>query len=154
MIMDKPVENTDTHLFYEDHSDEGYSPSCHMTKDRKLGIQVGGHVIVMPLRSWHHLQKEKEELERQMYSPNMSKALQIKKLQKENEELQNKIKVMEETCTQVAFDEAVNEYNLEKENEELRELLEKAVDNIRPDDIIDIFSQDELHQIRKALKQK
>ena len=67
--MDEPMENTDTHLFYEDEDDEGYSPSCHMTKDRKLGINARGHVWEMKLKKWHHLTKFlaiDKEMERQI----------------------------------------------------------------------------------------
>ena len=46
------AKNTDMQLFAEVKGDY-YSPSCHMTKDRKLGISVGGYVIVKSLREWH-----------------------------------------------------------------------------------------------------
>lgn len=45
------AENTDTPLFSE-VEDDYYSPSCRMTKGRALGIDVGGTVIVKPLREW------------------------------------------------------------------------------------------------------
>jgi hypothetical protein len=56
-----PMKNTDTELFYEIDGDY-YSPSCHMTKDKKLGINVGGTVIVKPLQEWHKLKAENESL--------------------------------------------------------------------------------------------
>lgn len=50
------VENTDTHLWpittAWDAPDEG---SIHVTAGGGIGINVGGHVIVKPLREWHAL---------------------------------------------------------------------------------------------------
>ena len=89
-----PVENTDTHLFYEDPKDEGYSPSCHMTKDRKLGIQVGGHVIQKPLRDWHEqaYQLKNAEHDRDewdaLHTEEQSKRIE---LEKELKKLQGKL---------------------------------------------------------------
>jgi len=60
-MSELPKENTDIHLFYEDENDEGYSPSCHMTTDRRLGIQVGGFVSVRSLREWKALESELKE---------------------------------------------------------------------------------------------
>lgn len=57
-VDEQPVENTDTHLFYEDEKDVGYSDSCHMTEGRQLGIQVGGLVVSMPLREWMEMYKD------------------------------------------------------------------------------------------------
>lgn len=51
---DQTCENTDNHLFYDDDN-IGYSSSCHMTKNKTLGINVGGYVIVKTLREWHNL---------------------------------------------------------------------------------------------------
>ena len=45
------AKNTDTLLFSE-VEDDYYSPSCHMTKGRALGINVGGTVVIKPLREW------------------------------------------------------------------------------------------------------
>ncbi len=51
-----PCENTDTELFSV--SDEDYAlASCFMTKDKLLGINVGGYVMVKSLRAWHELGK-------------------------------------------------------------------------------------------------
>jgi hypothetical protein len=44
-------ENTDQHL-WPIVSDRGDADSIHVTKDGGIGINVGGHVIVMPLRKW------------------------------------------------------------------------------------------------------
>lgn len=49
---DRPIQNTDVEVFRETPGDY-YSPSAHVTADRRLGINVGGTVIVMPLRDWH-----------------------------------------------------------------------------------------------------
>ena len=47
----RAAQNTDTHLFSE-IEDDYYSPSCRMTKERTLGINVGGKVIIRSLREW------------------------------------------------------------------------------------------------------
>ncbi len=61
MDTDEPqaVKNPDTPLFSEVDEDY-YSPSCHMTKDRTLGINVGGAVIVKPLREWFQALYERD----------------------------------------------------------------------------------------------
>jgi hypothetical protein len=43
--------NTDKELFSEVEGDF-YSPRCHMTQDRALGINVGGYVYVQKLSQW------------------------------------------------------------------------------------------------------
>ncbi|WP_139247696.1 hypothetical protein [Hyphomicrobium sp. CS1GBMeth3] len=43
--------NTDRHL-WPDVSEHADADSIHVTKDGGIGINVGGHVIVMPLRMW------------------------------------------------------------------------------------------------------
>jgi len=52
----KSCKNTDKNLF-EEIDGEYYSPSCFMTEDRTLGINVGGFVIVKTLRDWFELAK-------------------------------------------------------------------------------------------------
>lgn len=59
--------NTDTHLFFEDDEDMGYSPSCHMTVNKSLGIQVGGTVYVRDLRTWHSYSRVLEEFAVEMH---------------------------------------------------------------------------------------
>lgn len=49
-----PFENTDRELWRE-VADDYYAPSLHVTKDGGIGINVGGHVYVKPLRAWHAL---------------------------------------------------------------------------------------------------
>lgn len=34
---------------------EHYTPSIHVTSGGGIGINVGGHVIVMPVEKWHKL---------------------------------------------------------------------------------------------------
>lgn len=48
--------NTDKEIWRE-QSDERdyYAPSMHVTIDGKIGINVGGHVIVKDAREWHKL---------------------------------------------------------------------------------------------------
>lgn len=59
-MSNQPQNNTDTHLF----SEVDYAPSCHMTKERSLGINVGGNVYVMPLQDWHKLKSDNLELQK------------------------------------------------------------------------------------------
>jgi len=59
---EKTAQNTDIHLFYQDENDPGYSSSCYMTKDKRLGIQVGGYVTEMTLKQWKALEKERDKL--------------------------------------------------------------------------------------------
>lgn len=46
--------NTDRELWRES-KDDYYSPSLHVTEDGGIGMNVGGYVIVKPLRAWHEL---------------------------------------------------------------------------------------------------
>ena len=48
------AENTDKEIWRETPGDV-YSDSIHVTNDGKIGINCGGHVVVMPLRMWHRL---------------------------------------------------------------------------------------------------
>jgi hypothetical protein len=50
-------ENTDRELWRERFGDF-YADSIHVTKDGGIGINVSGHVIVMPLQKWHSLAAE------------------------------------------------------------------------------------------------
>jgi hypothetical protein len=49
--------NTDTELWRETPGDY-YSDSIYVTKDAGIGINVGGYVIVAPVRRWHELGKK------------------------------------------------------------------------------------------------
>lgn len=52
--FDAACENTDRHLWplVSEHAD---ADTIHVTKGGGIGINVGGHVIVLPLREWHAL---------------------------------------------------------------------------------------------------
>jgi hypothetical protein len=54
--MNGPVLNTDRELWREPPGDY-YANSVHVTAQGGLGINVGGTVIVRPLREWHTLAK-------------------------------------------------------------------------------------------------
>ena len=43
--------NTDKNIWRKVERDY-YSPSIHITQDGNIGINVGGHVIIMPIESW------------------------------------------------------------------------------------------------------
>lgn len=49
---DGSCQNTDRELWREREGDF-YADSIHVTQDGHIGINCGGHVIVMPLRKWH-----------------------------------------------------------------------------------------------------
>ena len=58
LLHELEYENTDRELYREpDKTGCGdyYSNSIHVTQGGSIGINVGGHVIVMPLESWHAL---------------------------------------------------------------------------------------------------
>lgn len=50
-----PAKNTDRELWRESDDRSQTTPSIHVTQDGGIGINVGGTVIVMPLRKWHEL---------------------------------------------------------------------------------------------------
>lgn len=47
-----PCENTDREI-YRAAPGDAYAPSVHVTASGAMGIDVGGHVIVMSLERWH-----------------------------------------------------------------------------------------------------
>lgn len=49
-----PAENTDREIWRRKEGDF-YSPSIHVTKSGCVGLNVGGHVIVMSAEKWHAL---------------------------------------------------------------------------------------------------
>lgn len=54
--MDQACDNTDHQLWREGR--DYYSDSIHVTKDGGIGINCGGHVIVMALKEWHRVAQE------------------------------------------------------------------------------------------------
>lgn len=52
--LDGTCENTDKEIWRKREGDY-YSPSIHVTQSGGVGINVGGHVIVMPVEKWHAL---------------------------------------------------------------------------------------------------
>lgn len=46
-------QNTDKHLWRK--NDDRFAPSIHVTKGGCIGINVGGHVIIMTVEKWHAL---------------------------------------------------------------------------------------------------
>mgnify|MGYP006928376062 CR=1 FL=1 len=53
-MADEPCENTDVEVWRETPGDY-YSDSIFVTKSGAVGINVGGLVIVKPLRGWYGL---------------------------------------------------------------------------------------------------
>lgn len=54
--------NTDLELWIEVDGDH-YSDSIDVTETGGIGMNVGGHVIVMPIREWHRLAARVKKLE-------------------------------------------------------------------------------------------
>ena len=52
--------NTNTELFRE-IKDDYYSPSIHVTKNGKIGMDVGGYVYEKTIKEWHSLIKQNEK---------------------------------------------------------------------------------------------
>ena len=52
---DNCVKNTDREIWREKEEDF-YSPSIHVTEQGKIGINVGGYVIIKPIQDWHKCQ--------------------------------------------------------------------------------------------------
>lgn len=50
--MGKCCQNTDTELWRERPGDY-YSDSMFVTNENSIGMNSGGHVIIMPLKKWH-----------------------------------------------------------------------------------------------------
>jgi hypothetical protein len=50
--MSPAAENTDRELWRE-RPDDYYADSIHVTAQGGIGINVGGHVIVMSIQDWH-----------------------------------------------------------------------------------------------------
>lgn len=55
----RACKNTDRELWRETEGDY-YSSSIHVTEGGGIGMQVGGYVIVMPVREWHKLARAAE----------------------------------------------------------------------------------------------
>jgi hypothetical protein len=49
-------KNTDKEI-WRARPDDYYSDSIHVTEYNGIGINCGGHVIVLPLKTWHALGK-------------------------------------------------------------------------------------------------
>jgi len=52
----REAKNTDREIWREREGDF-YADSIHATEGGGIGIDCGGHVIVMPVRKWHALAK-------------------------------------------------------------------------------------------------
>lgn len=51
-MSDQACKNTDRELWRERPGDS-YSNSIHVTEHGGIGINVGGHVLVAPVKQWH-----------------------------------------------------------------------------------------------------
>lgn len=64
-MADGGAKNTDRELWREKEGDY-YSDSLHVTATGGIGMNVGGSVIVKPLRQWFALAVEREEIAKQI----------------------------------------------------------------------------------------
>lgn len=56
IMLEQPMINTDKELWRERPGDY-YANSIHVTECGSIGINCGGHVIVLRLKTWHELGK-------------------------------------------------------------------------------------------------
>lgn len=58
-MSDMAAKDTDRELYREGGGDGNgqsyYEPSVHVTADGRIGMNVGGSVVVLPIREWHAL---------------------------------------------------------------------------------------------------
>lgn len=57
-MTDKAALNTDRELFREDTGEMAgnyYENSVHATADGRIGMSVGGRMVVLPIAEWHEL---------------------------------------------------------------------------------------------------
>ena len=47
-------KNTDREIWRK-IKDDYYSPSIHITERDEVGMNVGGHIIILPIEKWHFL---------------------------------------------------------------------------------------------------
>lgn len=57
MTQDNACKNTDREIWRGPDEGNGsyYADSIHVTESGSIGLNVGGHVIVRPIREWHRL---------------------------------------------------------------------------------------------------
>jgi len=60
MSNNQACENTDREIWRGPDEGNGsfYADSIHVTKDGGIGINCGGHVIVMTPKNWHRIARE------------------------------------------------------------------------------------------------
>lgn len=64
-MSDQAFINEDKTLFTEtakDWKDEGYMPKVFVTKEEAIGMNVGGMVIILPIREWHKMAMQNHNL--------------------------------------------------------------------------------------------
>lgn len=60
MTQNDPKQNTDTELYREEPKDY-YANSIFVTEDGRIGMDVGGLVIVKPIAEWHNLATQRQK---------------------------------------------------------------------------------------------
>jgi len=51
---EEAMENTDREIWRK-VKDDCFSPSIHITHNNSIGMNIGGHVCVMPIETWHKI---------------------------------------------------------------------------------------------------
>ncbi len=117
------ARNTDRELYREREGDF-YSPSIHVTQGGGIGFDVGGNVVVKPLREWHRIAASEMAwrimAKQEAHYANLPTSEREAALQKALEDT---------TADQIKAEEDAERLRLE--NDRLRNLIEEANDVCR-----------------------
>jgi len=122
-VFTAAARNTDRELWREREGDY-YSPSIHVTQGGGIGIDVGGNVVVKPLREWHKLAAS-ELAWKIMYTQESRYA----SLPTSEREVALQKALENTTADQIKAEDEVERLRLE--NDRLRNLIEEASDLCR-----------------------
>lgn len=64
-MSDHPIQNTDREI-WNARDDNGYGPSIHVTSEGRIGINVGGTVIVRRVVDWHSSQEDLDSVREEL----------------------------------------------------------------------------------------
>jgi hypothetical protein len=117
------ARNTDRELWRENPGDY-YSPSIHVTEGGGIGFDVGGNVVVKPLREWHRLAAS--ELAWKIMAKQEARYANLPTSEREAS-LQKALEST--TADQIKAEDEVERLRLE--NGHLRDVLEQANDMCR-----------------------
>ena len=57
ILLEQPVENNNDKVIWKANKENFLSEEIIITETGGVGINCGGHVIVLPIRTWHELAK-------------------------------------------------------------------------------------------------